>query len=517
MLVLYMSAYMTIVARSPPDQVMNQILLVHFTLGIITPIGQLTRAMIIGLNLFSVLCVGAPPVKSTHPADIKFYGGPIVYLIGQSLFLFALFIWYDHKFAIKGFQRSHPQPDLEDTGTNEPEVSSEIARTSSSASSDGLRVLHVSKQFKSLTTGTVNALDNCTFGVKRGEVFGLVGPNGAGKSTTISMLRGEIKPDAGSLYILSHPLLTTLEEARSHLGVCPQHDALDQMTVLSHLRFYAGIRGVRNIEDSVQNLVRAVGLAPFADRMANKLSGGNKRKLSLAIALVGNPEVLLLDEPSSGMDPLAKRSMWKTLSRFVPNRSILLTTHSMEEADALADRVGVLAKKVLDIGTTSHLRNKYGFGFHVHLVLKSAPNSTAEEMARVKAWIEERFPGAETEREAWLGQLRFNIPSTSTAPFNLPPNPEIETETDFATPDLSLIPSKADGEGPSVGSLFVLLEENKQNLGLEFYSVSVSTFDEVFLKVVRKHGVGEEDHADVGRWRKLLGQLKGLVLLLPFF
>jgi ATP-binding cassette subfamily A (ABC1) protein 3 len=176
MLVLYMSAYMTITARSPPDQVMSQILLVHFTLGIITPIGQLTRAMIIGLNLFSVLCVGSPPAKSTSPAAIKFYGGPIVYLIGQSLFLFGIFIWYDHKFAVKGLHKSHLQPDLEDTTTNEPEVSEEIARATNS--DDGLRVLHISKSFKSFAAGTVNALDNLTFGVKRGEVFALVGPNG---------------------------------------------------------------------------------------------------------------------------------------------------------------------------------------------------------------------------------------------------------------------------------------------------------------------------------------------------
>ena len=101
------------------------------------------------------------------------------------------------------------------------------------------------------------------------------------------MLRGEIKPDRGEMFIENISVATDMENARSHLGVCPQHDALDQMTVLEHLRFYAGIRGVKNIEQNVQSLVKAVGLAPFAGRMANKLSGGNKRKLSLAIALIG--------------------------------------------------------------------------------------------------------------------------------------------------------------------------------------------------------------------------------------
>jgi len=138
------------------------------------------------------------------------------------------------------------------------------------------------------------------------------------------------------------------------------------------------------------------------------------------------------------MDPLAKRSMWKTLSRFVPQRSILLTvshsspflyschlytdcnrqTHSMEEADALADRVGVLAKHMLDVGTTQHLRDKHGYGFHIHLVLNTAPNSLDEEIQKIKEWIEEQFPGAEMERMPYHGQMRY----ASIA--QLPPNPQ---------------------------------------------------------------------------------------------
>jgi len=103
------------------------------------------------------------------------------------------------------------------------------------------------------------------------------------------MLRGEIRPNRGNgeIYVESISVANDREVARSHLGVCPQHDAMDQMTAVEHLRFYAGVRGVKNAERSVQALVRAVGLAPFADRMGSKLSGGNKRKLSLAIALIG--------------------------------------------------------------------------------------------------------------------------------------------------------------------------------------------------------------------------------------
>jgi ATP-binding cassette subfamily A (ABC1) protein 3 len=117
-------------------------------------------------------------------------------------------------------------------------------------------------------------------------------------------------------------------------------------------------RGVQNIEHNVDQVIHAVGLSPFKTRMAAKLSGGNKRKLSLGIALIGNPSVLLLDEPSSGMDAASKRVMWRTLSSISAGRSLVLTTHSMEEADALADRAGIMARRMLALGTADQLRKK---------------------------------------------------------------------------------------------------------------------------------------------------------------
>jgi ATP-binding cassette subfamily A (ABC1) protein 3 len=177
MLLMYMTAYMQTNVNAPPDKVPSQLLLIHFTLGIITPIGQLTRALIVGMNLFSTLCVGLPPTKATNPGAIKLYGGPIVYLIGQSLFLFGILVWHDHGFSFP-FKRKDNQQEynLEDTTTHEPEVSEEIARAS--RENDGLRVLHISKSFRTFTYGKVNAIEDLTFGVKPGEVFALVGPNG---------------------------------------------------------------------------------------------------------------------------------------------------------------------------------------------------------------------------------------------------------------------------------------------------------------------------------------------------
>jgi ABC-type Na+ transport system ATPase subunit NatA len=302
--------------------------------------------------------------------------------------------------------------------------------------------------------------------------------------------------------------------ARFHLGVCPQFDAMDTLSVREHLAFYARIRGVINVAAAVEAMIRSVGLQPFADRMADKLSGGNKRKLSLAMALIGNPEVVLLDEPSSGMDPLAKRNMWRTLAKFRPGRSILLTTHSMEEADALASRVGVISRRLLDVGTTQHLRAKHGHGFHIHVVMASAPHSSPQEMAGLQAWIEAHVPGAQLEGLPYHGQLRYIVPATVGGEKVAGEADAISAVSNGAAEGNGAPNGAANGaatgEGPrSVGSLFMLLEENKAAQGIAFYSVSPATFDEVFLKVIARHDVGEEEITAAPRWtlRRLFPRL----------
>lgn len=490
MVVLYLTAYVTIQARAKPEHAENEILIVHFTLGLITPVGQAVRAFLLGLNLFSILCQGSPPVKASYPGSILIYGGPILYLIGQSLVLFAFLIWQDHRFSLSRLPKLHqrkPQADVEDHLTREPEVSEEIARVTTS--NDNLRVLHISKTFSSFVYGRIKAVEDLTFGVRQGEVFALVGPNGAGKSTTISMLRGDIRPspirysDNSGLYIQQISVTTHRNLARQEIGVCPQFDAMDQLNVREHLMLYARVRGVIEPRKRVEALIRGVGLTPFADRMAEKLSGGNKRKLSLAIALIGDPKVILLDEPSSGMDPLAKRNMWRTLERFKHGRSILLTTHSMEEADALASRVGVIAKTLLDIGTTQHLREKHGQGFHIHVAMKGAPRVSEAEMFPVKQWIEKHLPGSHLEGKAYNGQIRFIVPAIYI---------EDQIEDAKGGNRDEIVASSSLSSRRNIGDIFMLLEKYKDDLGVEYYSVSPSTFDEVFLKVIEKHHVGEE-------------------------
>jgi ATP-binding cassette subfamily A (ABC1) protein 3 len=262
---------------------------------------------------------------------------------------------------------------------------------------------------------------------------------------------------------------------------------MDQMTVVEHLRFYARVRGVTEIEHNVQEVIKAVGLQAFSSRMAAKLSGGNKRKLSLGIALIGNPTVLLLDEPSSGMDAAAKRVMWKTLAAVVPGRSLLLTTHSMEEADALADRAGIMSRRMLAMGTSDYLRKKHGNSYYLHLIMKSAPHTSDDEISKVRSWILDTFPGAIIEDKTYHGQIRFSVPNETSSTKG-------ETQIEIDVDEISSADSVGRPTG-GIGSLITILEDNRELLGLEHYSVSPTTLDQVFLTIVEKHDVQEEGYA----------------------
>ncbi|OTA92864.1 hypothetical protein M434DRAFT_396142 [Hypoxylon sp. CO27-5] len=469
---IYLIAYLCVITYAPVNQIDQSILIAHFVISAFIPIGSVVRTMFITLNLFSVTCNGDQVER--NPRALTAYGGPILYLVIQSILLFGFLLWHDSGSGSSLLSRFTKKsvPTSNDPAASDEEVANELVRVTSTAQeSDGLRVLHLTKSF-----GKNTAVDNVTFGVQHSEVFALLGPNGAGKSTTISLIRGDIQPsrNGGDVFVEHTSVSRRRAEARAHLGVCPQFDAIDSMTVLEHLRFYARIRGIPDIEHNVRAVLRAVGLEAFSTRMAHALSGGNKRKLSLGIALMGNPSVVLLDEPSSGLDAAAKRIMWRTLHSIVPGRSILLTTHSMEEADALANRAGILAKRMLAMGTTENLRQRFGDALHVHLVSKTAPHSSAEEMDRIRAWILDTWPDAAVEQKTYHGQMRFSVPAGA-----------VGSQSQSQSHETS---------GSAVGQLIVILEEHKEELGIEHYSCTPTTLDQVFLTIVGQHDVKEEGY-----------------------
>ena len=463
-------SYSMILVYSTPDKIDYNINLAYFLFGIIMPPASLLRGLLVSLNEFSILCRGKEVVS--YPAEITVYGGPILYLVLQSVILFCVVIIADSGYVPPFISRRFKNfSDPESTRPVGPDVHAEASRTESSE--DPLRVLHLSKSFRSN-----EAVQDLSFGIQRNEVFGLLGPNGAGKSTTISLIRGDMPPNrrnGGSIFIENINITTHRQKARVNLGVCPQFDAIDKMTVVETLRFYARARGVPDIDRNVTAILRAVSLEEFKTRLTAQLSGGNKRKLSLGISLMGNPSVMLLDEPSSGMDAASKRVMWRTLNALTAGRALLITTHSMEEADALASRVGIMAGRMLAIGSSDDLRRRFGDGYHIHLILRSAPHSSADEMAHVRGWIGSSIPGAVIEDRSFHGQLRFRVPLDAQLTVAQPEGRGTQTQSGIA-------------------ALFAFLEQSKQDLGFEHYSVSQATLDQVFLRIVGQHNVEEEEY-----------------------
>jgi lipooligosaccharide transport system ATP-binding protein len=194
--------------------------------------------------------------------------------------------------------------------------------------------------------GDFFALRDLNLQVRPGECFGLLGPNGAGKSTTLRLLLGLTLPDVGQIRVIGLPVPEQALDVRARVGVVPQHDALDpDFTVVENLMVFAryfGERGARTLRDPAP-LLEFAGLAHKRDARIGELSGGMRRRLSLARALVNDPELLLLDEPTTGLDPQARHLIWERLRRQLAlGRTILLTTHFLEEAERLCDRVAIV-------------------------------------------------------------------------------------------------------------------------------------------------------------------------------
>lgn len=236
-----------------------------------------------------------------------------------------------------------------------------------------LVVKQISKKFPGATGDKpIVAVNNVSFHVRRNDCFGLLGSNGAGKTTLVNMLSGLLPVTSGEAFVGGYQLTRDLGKIQSRIGVCLQKDILwEDLTVEEHLLFYSRMKGIeRKIEkEHVHNIIVEVGLEGERRRLAGDLSGGQKRRLSIAISLMGEPDVIFLDEPSSGLDPGNRRGLWQVIEKIRENRCLLLTTHSMEEAEALCTRIAIQSLgRMKTIGTQHQLKRKYGTFYKIEFI-----------------------------------------------------------------------------------------------------------------------------------------------------
>jgi len=213
--------------------------------------------------------------------------------------------------------------------------------------------------------GDVRAVDGLSLSIPEAEVFGLLGPNGSGKTTTINCLTGLVKPTGGTLKVGGHDVQTESSEARAVMGVSPQETAIfPYLTGRENVELFGALYSVpkKRLGAGVDQMMEKVGLMDEARRRVSKYSGGMKRRVSIAMALVQDPEIVLLDEPTVGMDPQSRRAIWDFIMELRDKgKTIVLTTHYMEEAEELCDRVGIIDHgKLIALGSPAELKSKYG-------------------------------------------------------------------------------------------------------------------------------------------------------------
>ncbi len=270
---------------------------------------------------------------------------------------------------------------------------SSMASTSSSLDDTTILVQNLQKIFPGGKVKKI-AVRDLTMAVARGEVFGLLGPNGAGKSTTLNILTGFLQPTSGNAMVQGFDIRTEMESIYGIMGVCPQDNLLwPALTAREHLSFYGRLKGLKapQLEAAVEAGLRAVNLwnGGVVDKQVKTFSGGMKRRLSVAISLIGDPQVVYLDEPSTGLDPSSRQNLWSVVKSAKAGRGIILTTHSMEEAEALCDRLGIFVDgQLVCIGAPKELTARYG-GF---LVFTSTAAPGGE--AAVEALIYRLSPSA---------------------------------------------------------------------------------------------------------------------------
>ncbi|XP_028102331.1 ABC transporter A family member 2-like isoform X2 [Camellia sinensis] len=314
-------------------------------------------------------------------------------------------------------------------------------------------------------TSHYHALKGLWVNFPKGQLFCLLGPNGAGKTTAINCLTGITPVTAGDALIYGDSVRSSvgMSNIRRIIGVCPQFDILwDALSGQEHLHLFASIKGLppSSIESVAHESLAEVRLTESAKIRAGSYSGGMKRRLSVAIALIGDPKLIILDEPTTGMDPITRRHVWDIIEDAKKGRAIILTTHSMEEADILSDRIGIMAKgRLRCIGTSIRLKSKFGTGFIANISFSGGTSGTPDRGEYVTMMHHE------TVKQFFKSHLDV-VPKEENKAFltYVIPHDREELMTNF----------------------FAELQDRQGEFGIADIQLGLTTLEEVFLNIARQ-------------------------------
>ncbi|CAM9405596.1 unnamed protein product, partial [Scytosiphon promiscuus] len=336
----------------------------------------------------------------------------------------------------------------------------------------------LTKEYKNSTGGSKLAVDKLDLTMYSGQITALLGHNGAGKTTTIGMLTGMIPVTSGTAFVAGRDVNSDMVTIRHSLGVCPQHDILyPNLTVREHLRMYAVLKAVpgKELQDTIRATLNDVGLTEKENELTNRLSGGQKRKLSVGIALIGGSKVVFLDEPTSGMDPHSRRFTWDLIRKNREGRVIVLTTHFMDEADLLGDRVAIMADGALRCcGSSIFLKNHFGVGYNLTVVRDIG--------------IDDIQAAYETGMEDGKDDESYDPTSTATQEESARPIKHLVRSHVKEATLLSNVGAEISFQLPNDASssfqaMLTEIDRRKAELHVNSYGLSVTTLEEVFLRV----------------------------------
>ncbi|XP_027128169.1 retinal-specific ATP-binding cassette transporter [Larimichthys crocea] len=407
------------------------------------------------------------------PFRWDFLGKNVTFMAVEGFVYFIFNLLIQYRFFLDLWLSDNKKTSVQD---EDDDVAAERLRIYEGGSkTDILQIRDLSKTYVSRKRA---AVDRICVGVPAGECFGLLGVNGAGKTTTFKMLTGDTDVSSGEATVAGYSIVTEILDVHQNMGYCPQFDAIDELlTGREHLYLYARLRGVpeSEIPRVAEWGIRKLGLTEYAGCCAGTYSGGNKRKLSTAIAMIGCPALVLLDEPTTGMDPHSRRFLWNAIMSVIQDgRAVVLTSHSMEECEALCTRLAIMVNGTFKcLGTIQHLKYKFGDGYVVTMKIKAAKPGLSPDLEPVESFMESSFPSC-IQRERHYNTLQYEIASSSLA------------------------------------RIFQLVVANKERLSIEDYSVSQTTLDQVFVNFAKQQ-TGEDE--DVTLHRRTAGGRKDIKVL----